>query len=163
MVTQEYLKERLHYDPETGIFLWREGATRCRIFAGKEAGHLSDQGYRMIGIDGKPYRAHRLAWLYVHGTCPKFLDHKDTNRANNAISNLRESTKSENNWNGRTPSDNKSGVKGVTQYGRQGKWRASVSKHGRQKSLAGFETFEEAVEACKLLRKQLHGEHANNG
>lgn len=69
-LTQEKLKEIVSYDPETGIFLWKERAHGRRV--GVQIGSI-DEGYRMIHIQGVNYYAQRLAWLYVHGAWPTRL------------------------------------------------------------------------------------------
>lgn len=65
MITQERLKELLTYDPATGEFRWivSRGPNR----AGNSAGCIDKAGYRIIEIDGKAYRAARLAFLYMTG------------------------------------------------------------------------------------------------
>ena len=162
-MTRKQIEERMVCDPEAGTLTWREGSTRVGELAGKEVGCLNGDGYRVVNLDGRLFRVHRLIWLYAHGTFPKFLDHRDGNRSNNKISNLRRVTKSQNNWNGKTPHTNTSGAKGVTQYGSAGKWRACVTKHGKQYCRAGFETFEQAKAAAQSLRLTLHGEFSHNG
>ena len=67
----EYVRSLLDYDPETGILRWKTsvgGPQGARIQAGSIAGSKSTrEGYLVIGIDGKTYRAHRLAWLIFTG------------------------------------------------------------------------------------------------
>jgi HNH endonuclease len=92
IITRTRLKEFLHYDPETGVFTWL--VKPCRnILAGSIAGNVMNEGYVMVKIDRKNYKAHRLAWLYVHGTFPPDqLDHINRGRADNRLCNLRLST-----------------------------------------------------------------------
>lgn len=81
MLTQSELKNKLTYNPETGLFGRKN----------KIAGSLRPNGYIQIGINKKLFRAHRLAFLYMTGEWPKSdVDHIDMDRKNNKWANLRE-------------------------------------------------------------------------
>ena len=70
---------------------------RPRQLAGAEAGRINNRGYRQISLLDKQYYAHRLAWAWVHNAePPRFLDHIDRNKLNNAVDNLRDGTGSVN-------------------------------------------------------------------
>ena len=97
-LTQEYIKQILNYDPDTGEFVWRVNRHNRKL-KGKIAGGISikDHGYVEIRIDGKKYYAHRLAYLIMTGKWPKNeVDHMDRNRSNNILSNLRIVSQSDN-------------------------------------------------------------------
>ena len=64
---QQRLKQRLHYNPDTGIFTWRAPEKRGHNPEGWIAGSHCGKGYLVIGVDKKVYKAHRLAWLYMTG------------------------------------------------------------------------------------------------
>lgn len=86
-LTQKYLKEILYYNPFTGIFIWKRYRSRF-VKPGDIAGTKVKYGYIHIGIDGKIYKAHHLAWLYIHGYFPenqiRHINHiKDDNRIEN--------------------------------------------------------------------------------
>jgi hypothetical protein len=131
--------ELLTYDPQDGTFFWKDG---CR--AGKLAGCLNGQGYRYIGIRGKLYLAHRLAWLMMVGIWPAHqIDHIDRNPLNNRWSNLRSATQAQNQVNARLRRDNTSGFKGVTFY-RKDKKRPWYARYGQDKLIGRFATAEEA-------------------
>lgn len=153
-LTQKRLKELLHYDPETGLFTWKSGASR-RVRVGDVAGYLGM--YVFIRIQGVLYRAHRLAWLYMHGSWPKSdIDHWDRNKHNNAIANLREASDSENLFNIGTRSDSTSGVSGVSWAKREGLWRAYIAgENGRQMSLGYHKSIHDAVAARKSAEAEL--------
>lgn len=153
MITQERCRELWLYDPETGIF-W------SLRYPGVMVGTTTRAGYRVIEADGKQYLAHRLAWLYSHGTLPARLDHKDGCRYNNRLSNLRVASVSENDWNMKAHSDNTLGVKGVCLTGR-GTYRAYVNKH-RKMYQAYFKTVEEAQQWVVNKRAELHGTFTRN-
>ena len=77
-LTQERLKELLHYDPGTGVFTWKKPPS-FRVSIGCEAGTIShindrDHFYRVISIDRIFYRAHRLTMLYMLGYIPRYVD-----------------------------------------------------------------------------------------
>ena len=151
MLTAQRLREVLDYSPETGAFRWRiDTGKRRRV--GNVAGHAAkggaNDGYVFIRIDRRLYRAHRLAWLYVHGVWPEHeIDHRDLNRANNRIGNLRPATRQQNAANSPLQRNNTSGRKGVRWWSAREKWRAEIHLLGRSKHLGLYATFEEAVEA----------------
>lgn len=111
-LTQEHLKQHYNYNPLTGEFR-RLIANSNNSCVGELAGYM-DNGYCKISLDGKQYKAHRLAFLYMTGRFPKYIDHIDRNRSNNRWDNLREATHSENMRNASIRVDNKTGVKGVS-------------------------------------------------
>lgn len=125
-IDAERLRELMHYDPESGVFTWCV-STSHRVRASDVAGHIAGGGYRYIGIDGRTYRAHRLAWLYMAGEWPPHeIDHKDRDPSNNRLCNLRAATRSQNIANCSVRSDNTSGIKGVSWCKVKRKWRASI-------------------------------------
>ena len=99
MITQARLKEVIMYNPCSGKFYWR--ITRLKAKAGKEAGAIKPgiprgSVYRTIKIDRMPYRAARLAWLYVYGVWPDIIDHVDGRSLNDSIWNLASGTQLDN-------------------------------------------------------------------
>jgi hypothetical protein len=161
-LTQKYLKSILDYNIDTGVFTWKVSkAQRTKI--GDVAGSLSD-GYRKIGVNGKLYNAHRLAWLYVYGEMPKnLIDHIDCDRSNNKISNLRESTHQTNSENYKTPKTNKSGVKNVSWYKSLNKWVVSIGVKKIKKTIGYFDDIELAELVAIEARNKYRGEFANHG
>lgn len=86
-LTQKRLKEVLSFDPETGVFVWKN--TWHHIHEGKRAGNVSKKtGYRSIMVDGIDCLAQRLAWLWVHGQWPRLIRFQNGNRDDCRISNL---------------------------------------------------------------------------
>lgn len=67
-LTAARLRELLNYDELTGNFTWRHPGKKRRL--DRPAGCVKALGYIVIRVDGVLLRAHRLAWLYVHGKWP---------------------------------------------------------------------------------------------
>lgn len=148
-MTQEQLKQKLSYDPDTGIFTWLHGKYKGKT-AGTIAGVLPDQGYIRIVINKTEYKAHRLVWLYTFGYFPKYqIDHKDHDRTNNKLNNLVEATASTNSKNQSIYKNNKSGFHGVTAHGN--KWRARININGVKHHIGIFDTIEEAAKARRKV------------
>jgi hypothetical protein len=122
---------------------------------------MNMSGYWHVGVDGDEYKAHRLAWLFVHGEWPAGrLDHENGDTADNRIANLRPVTHSQNIANSRLRRDSTSGFKGVSFYTSAGKWGANINKDGRRHYLGLFNTPEEAHAAYCEAACELHGEFA---
>jgi HNH endonuclease len=163
LMTAERLRELLHYDPETGVFTWRKSASN-RVAVGMVAGTLSKRGYVCIAVDGKTYKAHRLAFLWMTGCFPKRLvDHEDRNTSNNRWKNLRDATYSQNISNAKVYRTNTTGVKGVERWrGSGGNWRACIRINGKRKHLGFFHDFDLAVEFRQLVAEMVFGEFARH-
>ena len=148
-LTQQRLQELLDYDPETGVFVWRKSPRSG--WEGKQAGSVHSKGYVHIRIDGKGYKAHRLAWLYVHGDWPSGeIDHINRVKTDNRMSNLRDVDGSVNAMNRKVRSTNASGVSGVRQRSDNGKWSVKIG----QKYIGSFPTFDLAVNARQQAEKE---------
>lgn len=148
VLTRERLMEVLDYNPDTGVFIWKQKLSN-RGAVGKKAGAIS-YGYNVINIDRVRYFAHRLAWLYVYGVWPeKEIDHIDRNRFNNSISNLRDVSRAVNALNNGLRSDATSGLKGVTWCQERNKWQAQINISGRNLTLGRYDTIDEAAIAYK--------------
>jgi hypothetical protein len=161
-LTAEYLRDLLAYDPDTGIFTRRRdsfnnGAVRWK--AGSIVGGVSKHfGYVIIGIQDFHYRAHRLAWLYVHGEWPKgLIDHINEVRHDNRLSNLRVADQSGNMHNIRAAQKNSStGLRGVSWFSRDRRWVAQLAVNGKRLRLGYFLTAD-AARAAYVNAKIAHG------
>lgn len=165
-LTTERLKYLLHYDPETGIFTWlmKPAPRSNRIKPGYIAGCKNDAGYILINIDGYSYRAHRLAWFYVHGVWPEQkIDHINNIKNDNRMVNLREASNSENGWNVGMPSTNTSGIKGVCWDKKNNKWIAQCWVSGKLYKIGRFASIDAAAIAVSQFRERNHGEFHNHG
>lgn len=158
-INLDRIKRLLTYDPETGVF------TRLVSIKGRKAGDiagcLSDRGYVNIIVDGVRLKGHRLAWAFIHGFYPEFeIDHKDRNRANNAINNLRPATRSQQIVNRDTSARNTSGAKGVYMLP-SGRWRARICKGRNYIHLGYFDSMIEAEAVYKKAASELFGDFAD--
>lgn len=156
--TAAHVRERLSYDPATGIFRWRTARVSARI--GSLAGTTCD-GRRKIQVAGRTYGAHVLAWAYMTGEWPPMgIDHKDLNGENNRWDNLRLATKRENAQNTGLRANNRSGFKGVAWDGKRGKWRADIRvPNGPRKHLGMFDDPALGHAAYVAAAQKLFGEY----
>jgi hypothetical protein len=145
------LRELLNYDPETGIFRWKR-VTSNRVKIGDVAGgDYVAKGYKSISVLGHRVRAHRLAWLYVHGSWPLHdVDHINGKRDDNRLANLRDVTRSVNLYNQRN-------VRGI--YKRKGlktnPWSAHISVNNRKVHLGWFPTEDDASSAYQKAKNAI--------
>lgn len=152
----------LAYDAETGVITWK--VSKHPIAQGSVAGGVHPDGYRRIGILGKQYQAHRVAWLLHYGEQPpQFLDHINGERDDNRISNIRAVTNAENQRNSRINANNTTGVKGVHFDKTAGRYKAKFKVNTKQVSCGYHDTVEQAAEAIRARREELHGEFAHHG
>jgi hypothetical protein len=155
-----FLKSMLDYGPDTGQFRWKVerpkhgGMTRVGDIAGGDK-----EGYIVITIDGRRWRAHILAWLFMTGEMPpEDIDHIDRDRSNNCWINLRLATRSVNNHNSTPSIVNSSGVKGVSWNEAKQRWHARIQVEDRLILLGDFAVFEDAVTARQQAELQHLGE-----
>lgn len=157
----EYLRSRLDYDPDTGVFRWKNCSPR---FDGRIAGTQhklrgTQGGYVYTQLDNRLYRAHRLAWVYMTGEEPEDLvDHINGIRHDNRWSNLRRATPSQNLMNKIVQSNNTSGAKGVIFDKERGLWKAEAYIDGSKIHLGRYKAYEEAAKVATGTRKELHKE-----
>lgn len=155
-LTAERLREILHYDPETGVFVWLK-PRRFKCLIGQAAGYKMPIGYASIMIDGKRLYAHRLAWLYMTGAWPEAqIDHRNGVRDDNRFANLRAATKAENMQNSRLRKDNQCGFQGVRWDEQRRKWQARIRYQHRKYDLGRFATPEDAHAAYLAAKAKLH-------
>lgn len=158
-LTQAYLKSILHYAPETGVFtrLKRpQGTHPCSDIVNIPS---KSTGYIYIRLLGHVYSLHRLAFLYMNGRFPKKrVDHRDQIKTNNAWSNLREASRTQNAWNSKLRTTNSSGVPGVHWYVPGRKWRVALRYNGKKNHIGLYKTLEEARCVAEQTRRKHHGE-----
>lgn len=161
MVTAEKAKELLDYNAATGVISWRSSKGRSR--KGDIAGTLDSKGYLQIGIDGRLYRAHRIAWLIACDAWPEDqIDHINGIRTDNRLENLRCVTCQGNRRNAAIRSNNTSGIAGVHWNKSTGAWQARIAIDGKYRHIGFFDDIKDAALARKESEKK-HGFHENHG
>lgn len=161
----ELLKEFLDYNPQDGLFRWlkranQNGSAEPGTIAGGPSG---DASYIRIRLKGRFYKAHRLAWLYVHGEWPPEIDHINGDTGDNTIANLRPATPSQQAANRKLRSDNTSGYKGVYWHKPKSKWLAYIYQRGSRVNLGFFDDPAIAHAAYVSAAKSLFGAFAYDG
>lgn len=168
------LNEALSYNPQTGVFVWRERPRHHFVsdhaqaaWNAKMAGSVSgSESYVGTGrnkrhvikilINRKRYMAHRIAWVMSGMGDPglKHIDHWNRNPHDNRICNLREATNEENCSNSSAIGV---GVRGTTFSKRKQKWVAQITKNYKNTGLGYFNTRAEAALAYAKASLRVHG------
>ena len=149
IVTPEFVRSVMHYDPETGQFTWTKRLS-IRVTVGAIVGSLTSDGYRSTRLFGKAYRLHRLAFLYMTGEWPKdTVDHINRIKSDNRWCNLRPATLGENQQNCSIQSNNVSGCTGVFRNAKTNKWLARITINHKTIKLGDFSRKEDATAARK--------------
>lgn len=115
---------------------------------------LTKKGYaynRSVGY------MHRFL-MGVDGDC--LIDHKDRNRLNNRLDNLRKCNHKENTYNSKAIIGTSS-YKGVSWDRIENKWRAQINIDGKKKSIGRFDKEIDAAKAYNEWANKIHGEFAN--
>lgn len=146
---------RDYFEYKDGELYWKITAG-TRGIAGNKASTLRKDGYYGVTLKKTLYLTHRVIFAIVHGYLPEVVDHKNHNRSDNRIENLRAADNSFNIWNSRISSANSSGVKGV-RITSSGKFEARVAVHGKTIQVGTFHTIEEAEMALRSVREKEHG------
>lgn len=157
MLSQAELHERFEY--RNGELYWKVLNKKRNTIAGG----INNHGYRIVHIGNKVYSAHRIVYMMQYGKLPERIDHIDGNKLNNRIENLRPATRSQNAFNTKLFSTNKSGCKNV-HYSKTNKaYRVLLVINGKRKHIGYYKDLELADLVAKEARNKYHGEYANNG
>jgi len=153
-LTQEILQAEVIYHQDSGAFEWaKRGKGRYKALPGSVH---KQTGYVYMSVLGKKYLAHRLAWLYAHGEWPtNKIDHKNGDKMDNRIDNLRNASDAINSQNQRKPmARNKIGLLGVSMHGSG--FRAQIKVNYQRVGLGSFKSAELAHDAYVSAKRQLH-------
>lgn len=168
MISATRLRDLLAYDPQSGVFTWRvdRGPARAGSSAGvvvPRSGQQRDKFYIRIGLDGRRYYAHVLAYVWMTGAAPLGeLDHRNGDGLDNTWSNIRLASHAENgrHRNGRR-AGNTSGYSGVSFHRGAKRWRARLMVNGREVQVGYFDDPVTAAKARDDAARRLHGEFAH--
>ena len=126
-------------------------------------GCISPEGYRITTIRGKHFKMHRLIFAIKKGWWPIRTDHKDRNRQNNKIENLRAASHSQNVMNSKLRSDNKTKTRGLHFNKKDGVWIGLVTVK-RKNSYVCSKNKNLVIQKLNALRKQKFGKfHPKEG
>lgn len=166
------------YDPETGFLYWArtrpyrhfKNKHAFNAWHGRFAGKRIDYNigeYLAVRLDGRLWLVHDIVYAMCHRInppdMPDMIDHKDENKENNLLDNLRPANKSENMCNTSIRADNTSGYKGVAWNERSQKWMAYYDKDGKRTYLGTFDDKEIANTVRRAAVEKAHGEFTNHG
>lgn len=117
-----------------------------------------NQGYakRHVRVGGKrrEIRLHRELLGLSHGD-EREVDHRNRDRLDNRLANLRIVSPLENMQNKRSRTGSASSFRGVSRHGRDGKWQARITINGKTLSLGTFTDEHEAAEVALRARQRL--------
>lgn len=176
MVDAIIARRFIEYNEASGVMVWKirlpqdfckndliRGMKRANQwnakYAGKEAGTANHKkGYKMIGLCGKVYLSHRVAWLITFGEWPEHIDHINGVKTDNRIANLRSVNNLVNHKNMRFSAANRGSQLGVSFHAQFGKWRARIG----DEHLGLFDDYDDAVKARKIAERE-RGYHPMHG
>lgn len=148
---------------DDGNLIWKVARQKIRV--GDVAGCLRKDGYTTVRVDGDEHLLHRLIkhWHKGNVTQDKVIDHRDNDKSNNRIENLKSLTHKENLQKRKQNSNNTSGLSWVSWHKKTKKWVARYSdENGVQKTLGYFdnkyEAYHLAAEATAKVKGKNHKE-----
>lgn len=156
----EELREKLNYNPDTGVLTWKKLHNSKRV--GAEAKTLDVAGYVQVSFGtGVVHKGHRICWAMHYGEWPTGpIDHINGNRSDNRIENLREVDHQTNCQNVRIGSmvNKSSGLLGVWKSNRtkRNPYMAKITFNGKQYHLGGYPTAEEAHAVYVAAKRKFH-------
>ena len=136
------------------------------IKTGRILNPILRNGYLEVSLCREGYikimKIHRLISIHFipNPDNKLFVDHINSNRLDNRVSNLRWATKSENNVNRVKKANTKSRYIGVTLNNKGDKWKAIIKKDYKNYYLGYFDDEKEAAQAYNDAAIEMFGEYA---
>lgn len=150
-----------YFDHKDGHLYWKKVMhPNKQYLVGQQVGSIHKTGYRHVTWNGKIHKVHRLIFLLEQGYLPKEIDHINGDRQDNRLENLREVTRSENQFNKAMCSNNTSGFRGVNWHKHSKSWVVRVCTKGKTKILGYFKDLELAGLVADEARNLYHGKFA---
>lgn len=148
----ELFNKYIIFDFEKGKAYWKKRPF-YRVRVGDEVGNPKENHYLRFTLKGRDYYLHRVMFFMFHNTDIKGeIDHKNGNRQDNRITNLRDILKSENLKNCSLHKKNKSGQSGVD-FNR-GAWRSRIAVNGKNIHLGRWQCKYLAIAVRKAAEMQ---------
>ena len=120
------------------------------------AWHGTEDGYARSKINKKNVYMHHVVFGEKYNKKIMLIDHRDCNRINNTIENLRLVTYQENTWNVKETCNNSTGFTGVSLEKGTQKYRARINVNYKNIHLGCFDTLEDAINARMLAKEKYH-------
>lgn len=145
-LTQERVRQLFDYREDGNLI--RRQHVNVNARAGGCVGSVSVRGYVETSVGGKRFYVHRLIFLWHHGVLPPQIDHKNGDRLDNRIENLRAVSVTQNNWN--------TSARGTFRVSGRKRWCAQIYMNGKSTHLGCFDTEEEAHQEYLRAKSKVH-------
>lgn len=162
-ITKQLLDKLFVIDIFSGKMYWKNVSKFHNSLNGKEAGccqkTTGNKAYWVIKINNKKYKRGRLIFFYVNNFFPTpCVDHIDGNSLNDAITNLRQASVTENSWNHKGRKKKSNLPMGIRASGN--KFIARIAFNKKTIYLGTFNNLEEAKQTYKQKRIELYGKYS---
>ena len=170
-ITHEVVHSTFEYDPINGNLIWkkrpvesfktkRAAAIWNKKFGGKLAKSKSANGYLHVKWMNKEYLSHVIIWFMQHGEwAENQIDHKNNNRSDNRLDNLRKAKNLDNSRNRKCRCDSKVKLKGVRKSHKNG-WSSRIQIDNKRVYLGYFDCPAAASFAYQIASDIHFGEFA---
>lgn len=151
------------FEYRDGELYWKRKPSKYgNIKVGDKAGSTHSIGYRIVQLNGRKYKAHRIIFFMHHGYVPEEIDHIDGDPSNNKVENLRAATHTQNMFNKKTYVNSISGVKGVSWHKAAKKWYVQIRSNQKHLFQGLFNDLELAELVAIEARNKYHGQFARH-